>query len=243
MTTAPAHTPPQAGTRSARKREAILTAAGDVFLRNGYMGASMDEVASLAGVSKQTVYKHFASKDRLFTALIEGSVGQIDDMMRAAVDALRETGNLDADLEALAQRFIRLTIRPDVMRLRRLVIAEADRFPEIGQTFYTQGPQRVTDSLSGCFAHLTRRGLLQVDEPGLAAYQFCWLVLSIPWNQVLFCGSGQLPTDKELQHYASAGVRTFLRAHRPADPPGAVPATRKTSSAPPSSSSSKRQRT
>ncbi|MFG1777263.1 TetR/AcrR family transcriptional regulator [Micromonospora sp. NPDC049048] len=216
MTTPATGTPEPAGNRSARKRAAILAAAAEVFLRNGYMGASMDEVAATAAVSKQTVYKHFASKERLFTELIESSVGQVDEMFRSAVDALHDTEDLDADLTALARRFVTFVIQPDVMRLRRLVIAEADRFPELGRTFYEQGPQRVTASLADCFAHLHERGLLRVDEPRLAAYQFCWLVLSIPWNRVLFCGTDQMPAGAELEHYATTGVRVFLDAHRPA---------------------------
>ena len=62
--------------RSARKRRAILDAATTVFLRNGYLGTSMDEIAALAAVSKQTVYKHFADKERLFSEIVVGTVNE-----------------------------------------------------------------------------------------------------------------------------------------------------------------------
>lgn len=64
-------TPPVAeGGNSDRKRKAILEAAMSVFLKSGYLGASMDEIASSAQVSKQTVYKQFASKESLFVGIV-----------------------------------------------------------------------------------------------------------------------------------------------------------------------------
>ena len=62
--------------RSTRKRRAILEAATTVFLRKGYLGTSMDEIAALAAVSKQTVYKHFADKERLFSEIVVGTVNE-----------------------------------------------------------------------------------------------------------------------------------------------------------------------
>ena len=65
--------------RSARKRRAILDAATSVFLRSGYLGTSMDEIAALAGVSKQTIYKHFADKERLFSEIVTAVCDEIAD--------------------------------------------------------------------------------------------------------------------------------------------------------------------
>jgi TetR/AcrR family transcriptional regulator, mexJK operon transcriptional repressor len=62
------------GTRAARKRAAVLDAAGQVFLAKGYVGTSMDEIAVVAAVSKQTVYKHFVDKETLFHELIMATV-------------------------------------------------------------------------------------------------------------------------------------------------------------------------
>lgn len=208
------------GTRGAAKREAILHAAADVFLSNGYVGASMDEVAARAGVSKQTVYKHFSNKERLFSELVLSSVGEVDRLMRA--DALSESVDLEADLTALARRFVGHLMQPDVMRLRRLVIAEADRFPAIGRTFYAEGPERVSLGLARAFVLLAERGRLRLgdapDAAQLAAYHYCWLVLSIPWNRVLLAGSAELPSDDEIDRVVAAGVRAFLGAYAPPEP-------------------------
>lgn len=206
-----------ASPRAAAKRQAILDAAAEVFLGNGYVGASMDEVAARAGVSKQTVYKHFSSKERLFSELVRRSVGEVDRLVHEAADALPDSADLRADLTALARRFVGHLMQPDAMRLRRLVIAEADRFPEIGRAFYAEGPERVSLGLARAFPALAERGHLQLgdapDAARLAAYHYCWLVLSIPWNRVLLAGSGELPDDDEIDRVVDAGVRAFLRAY------------------------------
>ncbi len=201
------------GTRAAAKHQAIIDAATEVFLSNGYVGASMDEVAARAAVSKQTVYKHFASKERLFTAIVLGSAGQVEHLVRDSAGALVRSRDLAADLTTLARRFVGYLMQPDVMRLRRLVIAEADRFPAIGRSFYAEGPERVATILGESFAELARGGRLRIDDGTIAAYHFCWLVLAIPWNRVLLAGGGEAPDDDELDRVVRAGVAAFLGAY------------------------------
>ena len=75
--------------RSDRKRRAILEAATARFLRNGYAGTSMDEIAAAAAVSKQTVYKHFDDKERLFREIVTTTVDEISDPNYEAVIALQ----------------------------------------------------------------------------------------------------------------------------------------------------------
>lgn len=199
--------------RPTAKRNAILEAAAGVFLANGYVGASMDEVAARAAVSKQTVYKHFASKEKLFAELVLGSVGQVDQLVRDRVARLADSADLERDLTDLAGGLVGFLMQPNVMRLRRLVIAEADRFPALGHTFYEGGPERVAGALGQAFVVLARRGRLRAADPVLAAYHFCWLVLSIPWNRVLFAGNGQLPDQAEIDRVVTAGVQAFLHGY------------------------------
>ena len=82
---------------------AILDAATAVFLRNGYLGTSMDEIAALARVSKQTVYKHFADKESLFTAIVTAAVDAAGDPVHEDAAALGESDDLAADLRAFAR--------------------------------------------------------------------------------------------------------------------------------------------
>src|SRR4051794_38987070 len=127
-------------TRSARKRRAIMDAATTVFLRNGYVGASMDEVAALAAVSKQTVYKHFADKESLFSEIVTGTVDEAGDRVHASVLELADSGDVEADLRALARRQLALVMQPRVLQLRRLVIGEAGRLPPPRPPLYQPRP-------------------------------------------------------------------------------------------------------
>jgi AcrR family transcriptional regulator len=200
-------------TRSARKRAAILDAATTLFLRNGYRGTSMDEIAALAAVSKQTVYKHFADKERLFTAIVTATVKEVSDPVHDEVRRLEDTGDVDADLRGLARRLLERVMQPRILQLRRLVIGEAGRFPELGGVFYEQGPGRTIAALATLFERLAERGVLAVDEPQLAAAHFNWLVMSSPLNRAMFLGEDEPPARAALERDADAGVRAFLAAY------------------------------
>jgi len=207
--------PPAVGDerQSARKNRAILEAATTVFLRNGYLGTSMDEVAALAGVSKQTIYKHFADKERLFCEIVIGTVDEASDPVSDEVLQLNDSGDVEADLRELARRELALVIQPRMLQLRRLVIGEAGRFPELGRTFYERGPGRTVAALATAFERLAERGMLQLEDPLLAAAHFNWLVVSIPLNEAMLCGHDEPPAPVDLDRYADAGVRVFLAAY------------------------------
>jgi TetR/AcrR family transcriptional regulator, mexJK operon transcriptional repressor len=199
--------------RSARKRRAILEAATTLFLRSGYRGTSMDEIAALARVSKQTVYKQFADKQSLFSEIVISTVEEVAEPIHAEVLALQDSGDLEADLRGLARQLLAMVMQPRILQLRRLVIGEAGRFPELGRTFYDQGPGRTIAALATVFERLADRGVLRPDDPLLAAAHFNWLVMSIPLNRAMLLGEDEPPAAAELDEYADAGVRAFLAAY------------------------------
>jgi TetR/AcrR family transcriptional repressor of mexJK operon len=199
--------------RSVRKRSAILDAATTLFLRDGYLGTSMDEIAALAKVSKQTVYKHFADKESLFSAIVTAAVDAAGDPVHDEVAALADSDDLAADLRALARDQLGKVVQPRLMQLRRLVIGEAGRFPELGRAFYDRGAGRTTAALASAFERLTERGLLQADDAELAAAHFNWLIMAAPVNRAMLLGDGAIPSPAELDRYAEGGVRAFLAAY------------------------------
>ena len=199
--------------RSDRKRAAIIDAATTAFLRRGYLGASMDEIAAIAAVSKQTVYKHFADKETLFTEIVNSTVDRASDPVYAIAISLDPGGDLGAELRDLARRLLSTVMQPTVLQLRRLVIGEAGRFPDLGRTFYERGPQRTIEALSVAFERLAAEGALRLDDPALAAAQFNWLIMSIPLNRAMLCGIDEPLTVSDVERYADAGVVAFLAAY------------------------------
>jgi TetR/AcrR family transcriptional repressor of mexJK operon len=204
---------PQEEGRTPRKRRAIVEAATEGFLRNGYRGTSMDEIAALARVSKQTVYKHFADKENLFSAIVTAAVDVAGDPVLEDATVLADSQDLAADLRAFARRQLRLVMQPQLMRLRRLVIGEANRFPDLGRAFYERGAGRSIAALATAFERLTESGRLRVDDPELAAAHFNWLVMAAPVNRAMLLGDDAIPTTAELDRYADGGVRAFLAAY------------------------------
>ncbi|WP_205856881.1 TetR/AcrR family transcriptional regulator [Phytoactinopolyspora endophytica] len=196
-----------------RKRATILEAARAVFLSNGYAGASMDEIAARAAVSKPTVYKNFGDKQGLFTAIITGDISEAEQRSQTFVEALSRSEDIEVSLRKFARRHITVVTQPHLIKIRRLVIAEADRFPELARTWYEAAPGRAHANLAELFREIAEQGRLNVPDPMLAAEHFNWLVLSIPLNKAMFLGSHTHFSRTTLHRYADEAVRIFLAAY------------------------------
>ncbi len=198
--------------RTERKRRAILEEAEALFLDRGFVGASVDEVAARAQVSKQTVYKQFESKAALFVAVVQGMTGQASDRVQAEMgDPETQADVIDA-LMGHGERLLNIALAPKLLRLRRLVISETDRFPELGRALYEGGPGRAIADLAAALQRWTDRGLLTLDEPMVAATQFNWLVMGDPVNRAMFFGAVHLSATEQQRHLTQ-GVRVFLAAY------------------------------
>ncbi|MDP3748646.1 MAG: TetR/AcrR family transcriptional regulator [Phenylobacterium sp.] len=199
--------------RSGRKRRAILDAAAEIFLRQGYLGASMDDVAAQAEVSKQTVYKQFVSKEALFVAVVSAMTGAAGDEVQREIARLGEQDDPAKELLAYAERQLTVVLTPRLMQLRRLVIGEANRFPALGRALYDGGPGRAIAGLAMAFARWTERGLLAIEDPGAAASHFNWLVMGEPVNNAMLLGDESIPKPAALRRHAVDSVRVFLAAY------------------------------
>lgn len=204
---------PEGETRSERTHRAILEAATEVFLRDGYLGASMDEIATLSAVSKQTVYKHFTSKEALFVEIVNSMTSEAGDAVHNEKTEIGSGVKLEDYLRNYAYRQLEVVLTPRLMQLRRLVISEVGRFPELAKVLYERGPQRALTALATSFESLAQRDLLVVDDPMVAATQFNWLVMAEPLNRAMLLGDESIPTQEELRRHAEEGVRVFLAAY------------------------------
>jgi TetR/AcrR family transcriptional regulator, mexJK operon transcriptional repressor len=200
--------------RSADKRSSILNAAAEIFLNGGYLGTSMDEIAAKAGVAKQTVYAHFSNKRDLFVAMVSALTRQASDRVHVGVPEFHEGDDVKCYLTDYAVRQLRIVLTPRIVRLRRLVISEVSRFPELGEALYSGGPGRAIISLAAIFGRLAECGVLAIRNPSLAASQFNWLVMSAPLNRAMLLGDDAIPSASELQKHAAESVQLFLAAYR-----------------------------
>ena len=121
---------PHTEKRSDRKHRQIMKAATAVFVAKGYDGTSMDEIAVKASVSKQTIYRHFSDKDHLFSEIVLATTQQVDHIVAMVADALKDTQDLAQDLGRLGRTFLDVLMNEELLQIRRLVIANADRMPE-----------------------------------------------------------------------------------------------------------------
>jgi TetR/AcrR family transcriptional repressor of mexJK operon len=156
------------------KIRAITEAATATFLADGYEGASLDHIAARAGVSKQTIYNHFADKESLFRAICAGLTTEL-------MESLRPEKGLDEDpavtLRRLGLAYLDLALRPSSLALHRLIIGETARFPELGRAIYNSGPARVVAELAEFLDSQTRAGRLQTPHPKVAAEQFLGMLI------------------------------------------------------------------
>ncbi|MBJ8342214.1 TetR/AcrR family transcriptional regulator [Antrihabitans sp. YC3-6] len=199
--------------RSDRKRAAIVAAAREVFLRHGYAGATMDDVAELAGASKVTVYKHFSDKPSLFTAVFTTAIDDVAAASRPLVDSLGDSTDIEGDLRRFARDHVVSVTAPDLVRMRRMIIAEAERFPDVAAAWHRAGPERGHRSLAEQIRKLTARGLLRATDPMLAAQNLNYLILSVPLNEAMFVVGVDPPSIRRLHRYADEAVRLFIAAY------------------------------
>lgn len=204
---------------SLTKRRAVLAAAEQAFLSGGYALVTMDDIAERSGVAKQTVYAHFGSKEGLFVELVTSMTRQAGDPLYEEPPVVDDLAGLGAELERTLRRQLDIVLTPRLLRLRRLVIGEVPRFPELARALAEHGPQRAIDALTVLLEDVRRRGLLVVADPRAAAAQLNWLVMGEPLNDAMLLGDGAVPSAHQRRTHVRRAVTTFLAAH--AKPEGA----------------------
>jgi TetR/AcrR family transcriptional repressor of mexJK operon len=190
---------------SDKKREAILRGAKAVFLKEGFGGASMDQIAAMAGVSKMTVYRHFGSKEDLFAGVITELCQFIvaEDMneifSHEPIDALR----------SFARKMTDIVFAPETAELHRIVIAESRRFPKLGRLFYKTGPQACIDALEDYFVRNKNDRRFRIENPRRAAEEFLELLRGYSHLKMLL-GIEKAPSARDIDARIDSAVRHVL---------------------------------
>jgi TetR/AcrR family transcriptional repressor of mexJK operon len=198
--------------RSIKKRAAILAGAKDVFLEQGYGAASMDIISERADVSKRTIYKHFASKYDLFSAVVRRLCTNVL-LPEEEIESFKDKPLMDS-LQALAVQFLKEIYQSDQIALFRTIIAEARQFPELGAVFY-DGPISASENRIGVyFDYLVDNGELTFAQPESAAARFLGLLKGDMHLRLLFAKRKRVSAS-EIKKEAHFAVDLFLKGAMP----------------------------
>lgn len=190
------------------KAESILAAARRTFLASGFGAVSMDAIAREAGASKATLYAYFSSKEELFGAVVarEG-----ERYFRGFSANELDPHDVEKSLTEIARRFLELVLSPDAIAVNRITIAEAVRFPQLGEVFWRAGPERTRSQIEAFLCRAHDAGTLSVADPKLAAEQFIALLRG-DWHLRQLLRLDAPVSPGELDAAADSAVATFLRA-------------------------------
>lgn len=192
---------------SQKKREKILQAATHLFTETGFTNTNVDDIAAVAGVSKQTVYAHFGSKENLFGVAVAAKCKS------SGID--EEAIDMDAPPEVLlpeiARSFLKLMMSREALRVYTVCTASAETHPELGALFFKHGPLRTVEVLSKYLQRQHDSGNLHVADPDVAAWQFFSMLRAEAHMRKQFNLQGH--SGKEIEAYTGSCVNMFLRAY------------------------------
>lgn len=193
------------------RRDVILDVAKEMFFTHGFAATSMSAIAARLGGSKGTLYNYFRSKEELFAAMMERRCGELS---RDLFGPEYANGEPREKLVQFCYRFLDMLLQEDALRMQRLVVSEAGRFPEIGQIFYDSGPRQVLENLAGYLGELMDAGLLRRDDPFVTAVRLKDLAVSGVYQLALWGVEYDFPAEKR-QRQAEGAADVFLRAYAP----------------------------
>ncbi|MGJ8622017.1 MAG: TetR/AcrR family transcriptional regulator [Yoonia sp.] len=192
--------------KKGRKFDQVLEGARQVFLSDGFEGASVDDIAKAANVSKATLYSYFPDKRFLFMQVAK------TECARQAEHAI-ETINMDAPvrevLTAIANEMIEFVTSQFGKRIFRICVGESDRFPELGREFYESGPMMVRGRLVDFFKKAAAKGEVAIDDFELAADQFHELCKADLFPRMVFNMTDEF-TPVEKKRVVNGAVAMFM---------------------------------
>jgi TetR/AcrR family transcriptional regulator, mexJK operon transcriptional repressor len=198
--------------RGEKRRDEIAAVAEQVFLELGFNDTTMQIVASRAGASKETLYRHFGSKEGLFSEVIRTRAA------RFFGDFEREIGQHNdprAVLKELGFNMLNKLLNDDRLCLFRIVVYEVQRTPEIGRIFFEQGPKQLLKEVSNYLEYATAQGMLNCDEPLLQAKLFLGAVVANRHIIQLVAPDEEKLTEEVIRRHVEEAVSMFLAAYGP----------------------------
>ena len=203
------NTTPSDGAELDNKGQAIVSAAGKAFLTSGFAGASMDQIAAEAGVSKRTVYNRYRSKDELFAAVITDKC-ETNISLNVSDEALKEAP--ETFLRRFAEKFLDIVLSDEAIALHRIINFEVARFPELGRIFLESGPYRIAGYLCKYFERQVQMGRLEMSDPERAAWQLV-LLLHEPLQSMMVLGQAPDDLATARREQIESGLDAFFKLY------------------------------
>lgn len=192
--------------RRGRKYDQVLKGAREVFLRDGFEGASVDDISRAAGVSKATLYSYFPDKRLLFMEMASTQCRLQADEALVTIDLSQPP---QVVLPQVGRTFLGFLLSEMGQRVFRICVAESDRFPELGAEFYRCGPMRMHREVKRYLGEAEARNEVRVEDSGLAADQFTELCKADLWSKFVF-GVQTSFSEAEIGRVVDGAVTTFL---------------------------------
>lgn len=193
-----------------RKFDQVLEGARTIFMRDGFEGASVDDIAREAGVSKATLYSYFPDKRLLFAQVSEGECRR---QAGQAFEVLDMAAPPEEVLVEAAWRMVKFVTSDFGISVFKICVAESGRFPALGQQFYESGPKLVRERLGGYLREAVERGELEIEDFDFAAEQFLELTKTYIHPRIL-CGVQMTFTQEELAKIVHGSVDMFIARYR-----------------------------
>ncbi|TBX15996.1 TetR/AcrR family transcriptional regulator [Nioella sediminis] len=196
--------------KKGRKFDQVIAGAREVFLREGFEGASVDQIARDAGVSKATLYSYFPDKQALFMAVLTSQC-QMQSEQAMGIEILQRP--VPEALYSIARSFLNFLMSDFSIQVFRVCVAESNRFPELGRAFYDSGPKQALDQIAAYLGSEKVARELKIDDPYMAADQFLQLCRAdMLLRRILNVDTDDSP-DK-MDRIARETVATFLARYR-----------------------------
>lgn len=190
--------------------EELLGIAAEVFIEDGFVAASTNEIARRANCSKTTFYSRFPTKETLFIAVMEQRAEKV---MKEMAACLPEDLPIETALRQFADSFLRIVITGNQVALMRVVAMESRRFPELAHQVFELGPKRALSALEAFMQHQIQAGALKAEDPDRLAEHFMSLIAGgeVRWFSLGFRSAP--PRGEKLTAHRNAAVRAFLLAY------------------------------
>ncbi len=196
--------------RVMRSRAALLDAARNAFAEHGYTDTSVDDIAARAGLAKRTVYNIYGDKETLFLAAIGESIAIAEAFAGTVTARVADMTDPWTELPSIAVRLASEVLLGPVVPLRRLIARESFHFPDLAAEYRDKAPESVLRALAGGFEAASRRGVLAIEDPELAAEHFAYLVMGAELDRRML---GDTTSAERVERRARSGVTVFLRAY------------------------------